>query len=343
MEKNKVKLSIIVPIYKTERYLVQCVESILTQRFTDYELILVNDGSPDGSAGICDEYAMRNEKIRVVHKKNGGLVSARIAGLQVAKGEYIGYVDSDDWIDSDYFFNMMEVVEKFGVQVVCSLYTEAYEHEERLPMEQYPSGVYRENKLRDLKEKMIYQPPYFNFGIYPSVWSKVIKREILETYQLSVPTSITLGEDAAVIYPMLWNECSSLYILNENTGYHYRQTTESMVHKYNPCLIDNVLTLISYLNVGMGGENVYLSQKNWMVYYLMLIKWVIGNELNARRRTTAVVGSINRFRSAESIARLMERADLSMLPTSVKWLLQLFRTKQYTALILLSRLYKFLF
>lgn len=69
MEKNKVKLSIIVPIYKTERYLVQCVESILTQRFTDYELILVDDGSPDGSAGICDEYAMRNEKIRVVHKK----------------------------------------------------------------------------------------------------------------------------------------------------------------------------------------------------------------------------------------------------------------------------------
>lgn len=343
MEKNKVKLSIIVPIYKTERYLVQCVESILTQRFTDYELILVDDGSPDGSAGICDEYAMRNEKIRVVHKKNGGLVSARIAGLQVAKGEYIGYVDSDDWIDSDYFFNMMEVVEKFGVQVVCSLYTEAYEHEERLPMEQYPSGVYRENKLCDLKEKMIYQPPYFNFGIYPSVWSKVIKRELLETYQLSVPTSITLGEDVAVIYPMLWNECNSLYILNENTGYHYRQTAGSMVHKYNPCLIDNVLTLISHLNASLGGEVVCFSKENWKIYYLMLIKWVIGNELNASGKTAAVVGNIKRFRNAKSIASLMERADFSALPTSVKLLLQLFRVKQYTALVLLSRLYKLMF
>lgn len=101
------KLSIIVPVYKARRYLQNCIESILQQTYTDYELILVDDGSPDGCGNICDRYAQECEKVKVIHKKNGGLSSARNAGISIAKGEYITFVDADDIVASGtYYYNM---------------------------------------------------------------------------------------------------------------------------------------------------------------------------------------------------------------------------------------------
>lgn len=92
------KISIIVPIYNVEKYLLRCIESVLSQDYTDFELILVDDGSPDRCPQICDEYAKRDSRIKVIHKKNGGLVSARQAGFLLAKGKYILHLDSDDWL-----------------------------------------------------------------------------------------------------------------------------------------------------------------------------------------------------------------------------------------------------
>lgn len=97
------EISIIVPVYKVERYLRKCVDSILKQTFTDFELILVDDGSPDNSGAICDEYAHKDPRVRVIHKQNGGLSDARNAGIEVAKSPYIGFVDSDDFIEADMF------------------------------------------------------------------------------------------------------------------------------------------------------------------------------------------------------------------------------------------------
>ena len=101
------KLSIIVPVYKVRRHLQRCIESILQQTYTDYELILVDDGSPDNCGAICDRYAQECDKVKVIHKKNGGLSSARNAGIAAAKGEYITFVDGDDTIASGtYYYNM---------------------------------------------------------------------------------------------------------------------------------------------------------------------------------------------------------------------------------------------
>ena len=94
-------ISVIVPIYKVEQYLRQCVDSILNQTHSALEVILVDDGSPDGSGKICDEYAARDSRVRVIHKKNGGLSDARNAGIEIARGDYIAFVDSDDWLDID--------------------------------------------------------------------------------------------------------------------------------------------------------------------------------------------------------------------------------------------------
>ena len=103
------KISVIVPVYKVEPYLRKCLDSIVGQTYQNLEIILVDDGSPDGCGAICDEYAAQDKRVRVIHKANGGVSSARNAGLTAATGEWIGWVDSDDWIEPDMYERMLEL------------------------------------------------------------------------------------------------------------------------------------------------------------------------------------------------------------------------------------------
>ena len=115
------ELSIIVPVYKVEKYLPKCVDSILAQTFKDFELILIDDGSPDRCGELCDEYAAKDPRIQVIHQKNQGVSAARNAGLELARGEYIGFVDSDDWIEPEMYETMITAAADKGVDVViCS-------------------------------------------------------------------------------------------------------------------------------------------------------------------------------------------------------------------------------
>lgn len=107
MKKNVI--SVIVPIFNISKYLDKCIESILNQSYSDLEIILVDDGSSDNSGSICDYYATMDKRIRVIHKENGGLVSARKAGLEIATGEYIAFIDGDDWIDAEMYSEMLEL------------------------------------------------------------------------------------------------------------------------------------------------------------------------------------------------------------------------------------------
>ena len=102
------KLSVVVPVYKVEKYLARCIESILEQSFADFELILVDDGSPDRCPAICDEYAQKDDRIKVIHQTNRGLSSARNAGIECASGEYIAFIDSDDFISKNMFSILMQ-------------------------------------------------------------------------------------------------------------------------------------------------------------------------------------------------------------------------------------------
>ena len=106
------KISVIVPVYNVENYLRRCVDSIINQTYKNLEIILVDDGSPDNCPVICDEYAQKDSRIKVIHKENGGLSSARNCGMDMATGEYIGFVDGDDWIESDMYKFLIENAEK---------------------------------------------------------------------------------------------------------------------------------------------------------------------------------------------------------------------------------------
>ncbi len=117
---QKELISVIVPIYNVEKYLRQCVDSILGQTYPNLEIILVDDGSPDGCGGICDAYAAKDVRIRVIHKENGGLSHARNAGIDMARGDYLAFVDSDDYLEPDAYETMLDAARRYGAKLVCA-------------------------------------------------------------------------------------------------------------------------------------------------------------------------------------------------------------------------------
>jgi glycosyltransferase involved in cell wall biosynthesis len=117
------EISIIVPVYDVEKYLKKCVDSILNQTFKDFELILVDDGSPDNSGAICDQYAEKDSRVRVIHKENGGLSDARNAGIEVARGKYLGFVDSDDFVNEDMYKQLYtSIIENNADLSICGIF-----------------------------------------------------------------------------------------------------------------------------------------------------------------------------------------------------------------------------
>lgn len=129
---QKPLISVIVPIYKVEEFLNRCVDSLLAQTYENLEILLVDDGSPDNCGSICDEYARKDSRVQVIHKANGGLSSARNAGLEIARGEYIAFLDSDDWIEPDAYETMMLFAQKHEVKLVCAGRYDVYGEEKVL-------------------------------------------------------------------------------------------------------------------------------------------------------------------------------------------------------------------
>lgn len=220
-------ISVIVPIYKIDKYLGICIESIINQTYKNLEIILVDDGSPDRCPEICDLYAKKDKRIKVVHKENGGLVSARKAGLQESAGEYIGYVDGDDWIGKGFYQSLISSALATKSEVVIAGFSRDLFDKSNHILNAIDSGVYEGEKLKRIWGRMISFGDFYKHGITTYVWNKLFKREVLFDKQMAVDNRITVGEDAAVTYPVLMN-CNRICV-TENCAYHYRQREDSML------------------------------------------------------------------------------------------------------------------
>lgn len=180
-KKNDV-ISIIVPVYNMENYLKRCVDSIIAQTYDKIEIILVDDGSTDNSPAMCDSYALKDSRIRVVHKPNGGLSDARNAGLAVASGDYIGYVDSDDWIEPDMYEKMYHACADNNAQLsVCRYACET--DSDRIKSADKPQAVKECSDLSVLSRDellKIYISGNDKYIIYNSAWSKLYRRDLVE-------------------------------------------------------------------------------------------------------------------------------------------------------------------
>lgn len=248
-------ISVIVPIYNIDRDAGLCIESIINQNYTNLEIILVDDGSSDRCCEICDLYAEKDERIKVIHKSNGGLVSTRKAGLRESTGVYISYVDGDDWIGADFIDSMYAAISTAGADIVCAGQSrDLFAKSERFH-NPIPEGAYEDGRLQDLWANMISYGDFYRPGITTYVWNKLFKREMLLSVQMKVDNRISIGEDGAVTYPYLL-KCRKAVVI-ENTEYHYRQREDSML-KQNASFPDEAKKLrylYEYLNRWAGEDS----------------------------------------------------------------------------------------
>lgn len=226
-----IKVSIIIPVYNTEKYLRRCLNSIINQTLEEIEIICVNDGSTDGSMQILQEYADQDNRITIVYKENGGLVSARKAGLSIAIGKYVGYVDSDDWIEPDMYENLYDAAQKHHADMVASGYYLEGNYV-TLHLDTVEQGLYvGEEKIQYLRENTIYQLNKKAPGIRGSLCCKLFSLELLKKIQLSISDKLSFAEDKMCVLAFML-EAETVVVLKE-AYYHYMINADSMVHTPN--------------------------------------------------------------------------------------------------------------
>lgn len=220
-------ISIIVPIYRIEKYLEQCIQSIQNQTYTNLEIILVDDGSDDECPQICDRYARRDERIKVIHKQNDGLDSARKAGMRVASGRYVGYVDGDDWVEPNMYECLLRYMQKYDVEVVESGVIDTWENKEERRVLYLEEGCYKgQDFIEKVESKLLYSGIFFEHGISPYMWSKLYLKERIMKYQLTEDLTNRFFDDSMVSLPCI-AESKKIYV-SHDCYYHYRVRRDSL-------------------------------------------------------------------------------------------------------------------
>lgn len=288
-------LSVVVPVYNAEKTIDRCLNSIINQDISDYEIIVVNDGSTDNSLDIVDVFVKKCSKIKLINQKNAGAAMARKAGIDAAKGKYIGFVDADDWIEKNMYSNMLRLVEESDADIVCcSYFDEEQIHSQKVS-----------NKNVISSKEAFFELNNWN-AVFPFLWNKVFKKELFDG--LFYPSESIVGEDYTILLQIL--EKGKKVALTNYLGYHYtyndvsvgrgeyKKATEKgfynylrilniVYKKYPPSIrrsIDNFMSFeFLWMIIAMGEKGEYCFQKViWIRKYIFRrLKNIIFNKNNS--------------------------------------------------------------
>lgn len=308
------KISVIVPVYKAEEYLPQCVESILGQTFSDLELLLIDDGSPDGSGIMCDEYAGQDSRVRVIHKENGGVSSARNAGLDAATGEYIAFVDSDDYIDACMYEKMMAEAERGTELVMCDCMKE-YPDRRELYTHDIRGGYYDRQQL---------ETEYFPHLLimenveYPATISNCLllfRRELAKDVRYL--TGVRYSEDLLFGAQLLYRANSFCYLKGQSF-YHYRMNPTSATHKFVPDKWNDYLKLHAGIRASFGCCADFDFSHQIDLCLLFFLYNAVGDLYGAPLARREKKRMILKILGCPQVRELFGRLDIAKLPIPAK-------------------------
>lgn len=251
------KFSVIVPVYKVEKYICSCIESILNQKYSDFELLLIDDGSPDNSGEICDEYARSDERVRVFHQNNYGVSSARNVGLENSSGEYILFVDADDVLYPDALFILKKTIETAHKDIDLVQFSMNNEY-----------NIYeKDNKSSDILDSENYlEAKVFNV----CVWGSLYKIDLIRKNNIRFNEAMRYAEDQLFFVEYLKHSKANLRI--NNVLYYYRLTnTDSALHNQTPIeIVKSIDSIIQYKKTNDLSKRVLDNTLLSFIYYLAL-------------------------------------------------------------------------
>ena len=333
-------LSVIVPVYKTEQYLPQCLDSLVAQTLQDLELILIDDGSPDNCGQICDSYAAKYPHIRVIHQKNSGQTASRCAGLAVAQGKYIAFSDSDDWVEPDMYQKMVDVAQQQDADMVFTGFIREYENRSEPYADPVESGLYTEDTLQALLCRAPFDIPSQQQGLSPALWNKLLRKDLAADVFFSADDRIRFGEDALCVYGALM-KAKRVVVAGDQKGYHYRIWENSVTQAYNPKFFHDLFILHDRLEEifsPVAAEVAPALAYNYIYLYhigLSQLATLHGPEkyqrLNTLSRDLRLAGCVERI----DLNRLPEQmrktttavANRQLLPLKLRWFYRQFKNK----------------
>ena len=331
-----IKFSVIVPIYKVEKYLNKCIESILNQSYKNFELILVDDGSPDNCPQICDNFAKEDKRIVVIHKKNEGLVAARNTGLKYANGDYICYVDGDDWINE----NLLEcacnkAINKYNPDMVIYNAVKVFEDK----IEDIPKGLEEGIYYKKELQKKVY--PYMMYDnrkdfctglIFPVAWNKIYKSELIKNHYCK-DTRIRMGEDNAFVFECIYYS-NSIFFCDDKLYYYNQLNSGSMTNSYDDKRFENNKILIDYIESNLKDKSDILNiQINaFKVYWLIM---AIFHEIKCNR---PFFESIKYIKKSMKENKTLDNISITNVPLKAKIFVILLKCRLYSLTLLLSRI-----
>lgn len=241
------KVSIIIPIFNGERYLRECLDSVIKQSYEELEIVLINDGSTDCTMDICQEYHKKENRIRIINKVNGGVTSARKSGLNIALGKYAVFVDADDWIPPNAIENMVHLAEKNNSDIVVCGFVEVDDNGQMKECcGSLEEGVYRLKERDDFYEKMFYHGALEQWGIWPTLWGKLFDLEKIRKSISNLDERIIYGEDAATVFEVIM-DADTITVVKEPLYFYRYLNGTSVSNKKNKILLDNMFYLYEYL------------------------------------------------------------------------------------------------
>lgn len=262
------KISVIVPVYNVEKYLSRCIESILSQTFTDFELLLIDDGSTDNSSNICDMYALKDNRIRVFHKKNGGVSSARNLGLDNAKGKWITFVDSDDWIGIDFLSEL--IVGNSDLIIGGKTNTGC-----RNDIKTYKPQIYQEQFIGKCLATTILD------DIFRAPWGKLFKKEIIDNNKLRFDIHMKIGEDTAFVQSYLYH-CNVIQFIYSSSYFYYCQYSSKYKLSSEELYYNKQKLINTYVKLS---EKFHFKNESYIniinIFFTTLyLKWIIDQKIS---------------------------------------------------------------
>ena len=265
---DEMLISVIVPIYNAEKYLKICIDSIINQSYYNIQIILVDDGSEDNCPAICDEYAQLDTRIIVIHKKNQGLVLARKSGLQIATGEYITFVDADDYIDIDTYEKIVNNINYDMPDIIAYDLIEEYSDRTVKKENQFSAGLYKEEQLKEkIYPKMLSTGVFFEYGILPKLVCKFIRNDFAKKAGLEVNGEVRFGEDADATFQYM-AKAQSVQIIHY-APYHYCKREGTMVQA--SVKKECIKYLQSDLEKTFFEAGIYETMKNQLADYINFV------------------------------------------------------------------------